>query len=161
MEEGFLCSKKIFTKEQLTTDLDIAKTNLLKEKESLAKNLDKKTYFNNVAFVIFDKIADYEEFYSWFPHSILSFIWFKFKRIFCCCCSSNKSGKDTKWFDSFKIEKAPEPEDVIWENLSFTDAERFRRKLKTYFYSFILTIINLAVILGLNYAQVKFISFYI
>lgn len=154
LTEGYLCFKKVVTKDMIKADLEKAKTELQKEGENLVQNLDKKTYFGNVAFVIFDKIADYEEFYSWFPHTILSYIWFKLKRIFTCCYSSETNGKENKWFNSFQVEKAPEPEDIIWENLCFTDGERFKRKVKTYVYSFLLTIVNLGIILGLNYAQV-------
>ena len=162
MTEGFLCTKKVLTKEMLKADLEKAKTELQKEGESIIQNLDKRAYFSNVALVIFDRIADYEEYYSWFPHSILSFLWSKFKRVFSCCSSQSK-GRNSKWLNSFKVEKAPEPEDIIWENLYFSDSERLRRKLKTYFYSFLLSIINLGVILGLNYAQViyfYFLNFY-
>lgn len=139
----------------LKSELDKAKTELQKEGESIVANLNKRNYFSNVAFVIFDKIADYEEFYSWFPHSFLNAVWFKFKRIFSCCCSSKLKGKDSNWFNSFNVERAPEPEDVIWENLYFSNSERLKRKIRTYFYSFLLTIVNLGVILGLNYAQVN------
>jgi len=138
----------------LQSQLEKAKTDLQKEGEQLYTNLNKRDYFCNVAFVIFDKIADYEEFFSWFPQSFLSWIWFKTKRILSCCFTPKRASKDWEWFESFRVERAPEPEDIIWENLYFCDSERLRRKIKTYFYSFLLTILNLGVILGLNYAQV-------
>lgn len=140
-------------------EINKAKTELQKEGENIIKNLNKRTYFSNVAFIIFDKITDYEEFYSWFPHTYLSLIWFKISKILSSCCRYKfNGGKDEKWFNSFKVERAPEPEDVIWENLYYSDSERLKRKFKTYFYSLLLSIVNLGIILGLNYAQV--ITFY-
>lgn len=117
-------------------------------------NLNNKTFFNNVAFVIFNKISDYEEFYSWFPDSFISYIWLYFRKIFSCCFRVKASQKNYKWLSSFKVEKAPEPEDIIWENLNCTDSESRWRKLKTYTYSIFLTLINLAIILGLKFAEV-------
>jgi len=133
----------------------MAKDSLINEAKSLNANLNKRKHFCNVAFVVFDKIADYEEFYSWFAHTFFTKIWFKLKKIFCSCCKAQVDRKDYKLLNSFIVEKAPEPEDIIWENLYYTDNERFKRRIKTYFYSFLLTIVNLGIILGLNYAQVN------
>jgi len=124
------------------------------EAHKLKTNMDTREYFSNVAFVIFNKINDYEEFYSWFPHSLLSYLWFRIKKFFYCCCKVKAQGKDYKWMSSFLVEKAPEPEDIIWENLNYKNSERYKRTIKTYFYSILLSIVNLGIILGLNYAQV-------
>lgn len=153
--------KKVTTKEMLRNDLEIAKSEVQKVGDSTIQNLDKREYFCDVAFVVFDRIADYEEFYSMFPNSVLGLFWLKVKRTLSCCFSSKLYGKDLKWFTSFKVERAPEPEDVIWGNLYFCDSERLRRKLKTYVYSFLLSIINLGIILGLNYAQVLFLIIFL
>lgn len=89
-----------------------------------------------------------------FPKTFLSFVWHKIKSIFSCCCTVKSKGKDFTWINSFEVDKAPEPEDIIWENLSFSNSDRLLRKVKTYTYSILLTIVNLGILLGLNYAQV-------
>jgi len=146
--------KRTFSKAELKNELEEKKEELQNVGKDLLDNLNNKTFFNNVAFVIFDKISDYEEFYSWFPNSFISYVWLYFKKFFSCCFRVKATGKDFNWLTAFKVEKAPDPEDIIWENLNFTDNERRWRKIKTYTYSIFLTLINLAVILGLNFAQV-------
>lgn len=54
-----------------------------------------------------------------------------------------------------KVERAPEPEDIIWSNLGVSSGEIFKRKLITYFATLILLGISFAIIYGLSLAQIN------
>ncbi len=149
-----MCFKKYFTREEIEKAKNNSRIDLQKEASNLRSNLDTWKYFGNVAFVIFNKITDYEEFYSWFPDSNLSYILFIIKKIFICCFKVKAEGKNFAWMNSFKVEKAPEPEDIIWDNLNYTDHERKKRTIKTYLLSIFLSIINFGIILAFNYLEV-------
>lgn len=49
--------------------------------------------------------------------------------------------------------RAPDPNAIIWANLSATAAEKFRRRLITFFATFLLLCISFGAILGLKIAQ--------
>ena len=51
---------------------------------------------------------------------------------------------------SISIEKAPEPEDIIWENLGISTFEKVKRKLLTYFVTFLLLGISFVAVLRLS-----------
>lgn len=75
----------------------------------------------------------------------ISYIKSFFAKIFPCCFSN-----DTKGSSQFTIERAPEPSDVYWENLSLTSFQRFLRVAATYFATFIIIGICFAIIWGIN-----------
>lgn len=116
-------------------------------------NKDNFQYWTKSCFVVFNTISDYEKYFDYFPHSWYRYIIFKGKLVFSCCCKAKAKGKSLAWMKSFKVEKAPEPEDIIWENFIYTDNQRFRRVLKTLFITIFLTLLNLGVVLALNYAD--------
>lgn len=65
------------------------------------------------------------------------------KRVFCC---GNADG-------SFTFERAPEPSDVYWENLSVTSIKRFFRVSATYFATTIIIGACFGIIYGINIAK--------
>jgi hypothetical protein len=52
-----------------------------------------------------------------------------------------------------KVEEAPEPEDVIWENIGLSDWEKTKRKLITFSVTFLLLGVSLGVVFGLSKVQ--------
>lgn len=54
-----------------------------------------------------------------------------------------------------KIERAPEPEDIIWTNLAVPLGEVIKRKVITYTATFILLGISFAIVYGLSVAQIN------
>ena len=71
-----------------------------------------------------------------------------------CCQTGNrfKFEREGKEFD-IQIERAPEPEDVIWTNLGMKFEEIVKRKLVTYFVTLLLLGISFAAVYGLSQAQ--------
>jgi len=132
-----------------------AKKDLNENIKNLQMNQDNFTYWTKSCFVVFNTISDYEKYYSYFPHSWYRYISFKLKIIFSCCCKAKAKGKSLTWMKSFKVEKAPEPEDVIWENFVYSSNQRICRKIQTLLLTILLTVLNLGVILSLNYADVN------
>ena len=92
--------------------------------------------FAGVAFLSFNTLKEQEDFLSQFPSNIFTYF-LKFikdlKYIFCFCCykKSLKTNLDT--------ENAPEPEDVIYENLEYS-------YVKGSFGTFIIYIISIILI---------------
>ena len=69
------------------------------------------------------------------------------KKIFCICCS------DPENID-FVYERAPEPSDVYWENLSTSSISRFFRVMCTYFATVIIIGICFGILWGINLAKI-------
>ena len=105
--------------------------------------------------MVFNTIYDREKYYKLFPNTWYRNIIYIFKNLFSCCCKAKARGKTLKWMDSFKVEKAPEPEDVYWENFIYTEKNRIFRKSVTIGITLLLTVLNFGIILALNYADVK------
>ncbi len=69
------------------------------------------------------------------------------KKVFCSCCS------DAENID-FTYERAPEPSDVYWENLSTGSTSRFFRVMCTYFATVIIIGICFGILWGINLAKI-------
>ena len=76
------------------------------------------------------------------------------KKVFCCKESSNEF--ITFHDEILYIERAPEPNDVIWENLGYTDAFKFKRRTITNLLTFAVLCICFVVIFFISVGQVKF-----
>lgn len=74
-----------------------------------------------------------------------------------CCQGGNrfKLLKSDGSTASISIEKAPEPEDIIWKNIGFPDFSLILRKIFTYFITFLLLGLSFAAVYGLSIAQVE------
>lgn len=72
--------------------------------------------------------------------------WNKLKRIICCQTNTLKiNGK-------FPLAReAPEPEDIIWENLAYPSKEKLYRRLGTYGISILVMGICFAILFGLSF----------
>ena len=126
---------------------------LLKETENLTAD-----NFSGVVFVTFDNIKEQEKFLEPFPKNLIMniFVSIKNSKYFLCCCFIDKHKRKRFLLKrNIAVDKAPEPEDVIFENLQYSSLQRFFRMLIIYFISFIIIFICFVVILSLNYLQIK------
>ena len=108
--------------------------------------------FSGVAFISFNTLKEQEDFLSQFPSNIFSYF-IKYikdlKYIFCFCCFK----KNLK--TNLSANKAPEPEDVIYENLEYSYIERNFRTFIVYIISLVLIIICFGIYIGINIIQDK------
>ena len=138
-----------------------------KEKEKLEKKL--KIFFNKaenltqenfsgVVFVIFNSMKEKDKFLE--KKTKNSFITIinslsNLKYYLCSCCISTHKRKNFFLRHNISVEEAPEPEDIIYENLEFSWVQRLFRVLLAYFISFILILGCFFLILYLNNIQIK------
>jgi len=64
-------------------------------------------------------------------------------------------GKSFEFYQKILIEKAPDPIDVIWQNLGRDSGSRKRRIFSIFAYSFMLSSVNFGLILLLDFVQVN------
>ena len=150
---GCFCSKGISIKRLLKNrEINQRKLNyLLKRSKALTKY-----NFTGSIFLTFNTIQQKEEYYNLYPHYILDTIilFFKESRYYFCRCFINEKSKK-KFFrrKNIKVYTAPEPEDVIWENIEYDKWFRFRRGLLIYFISFCLLLISFVIIISLTFLK--------
>lgn len=93
---------------------------------------DTSDYYCRNAFVIFstqDNAATaVKQFEMFWLNRAFFFVWYKIFR-----CKNSKINNKYWEGERVIVERATEPGDVYWENLSVTDFERFLRQLLTYF----------------------------
>ena len=150
---GCICSKGISIKRLQNNRQNYQKkiNYLLKRSKKLTKN-----NFTGSIFLTFNTIQQKEEYYNSYPHYILDSIILFFiesKYYFCCCFINEKSKKKFYRKQKIKVYTAPEPEDVIWENIEYDKWFRLKRGLLIYFISFCLMLIAFAIILGLTFLK--------
>ena len=132
---------------------------LNKENEIYEKQLNSlvtKAKLNNFCgcvFATFNTLKDKEEFYNNYPHFYLEIVFYYLKKIkyHFCCCIIDKNKKKTR--ERIRVHLAPEPEDVIWENVEFSVFQRFYRIVFIYCLSTILIVITVYIVYQLNEYQ--------
>ena len=67
-----------------------------------------------------------------------------------CCCLIDKKKRKRLARERIRVYLAPEPEDVIWENMEFSVFQRFYRIIIIYFLSFLLIGFAFVVVYLLN-----------
>ena len=144
------CSNKGVPLEELNQENSIYEKNL--------KSLVTKAKLNNFCgciFATFNTLKDKEEFYNNYPHFFIETIFYFFKNIkfYICCCFIDKKNKINKNRERIRVYLAPEPEDVIWENMEFTVFQRFYRIIFIYFLSFLFIGIGFLIVYQLNEYQ--------
>ena len=126
------------------------------QKLNLLVNKAKLDTFCGCVFASFNTIKEKDEFYNNYPHFFIEHIYFHIKhlRYYFCCCFYDKNNIDKiRTRERISVYLAPEPEDVIWENMEFTAFQRFYRIF--IFYSLTILLITLAffVVDQLTYLQ--------
>ena len=79
-------------------------------------------------------------------------------RYYITCCQGGNRFKLLKSDGSnagVEIEKAPQPEDIIWQNLGLSDCDILKRKLLTYTITLILLGASFGAVYGLTQAQLQ------
>ena len=126
------------------------------EIEQLLKKSKEKTmdYFAGCVIVSIDKIKENEEFLLKNSNNIVIYLFRLFIYVFFGCCIKKKK-KDIYWLRrNIRFERAPEPEDIIFENLEYSNSLiRVFRTLLVYFFSLILIFICFIIVTALNYLQ--------
>ena len=131
--------------------LEEEKKQIEDEIESMIKSEDiNENNFAGVAFVSFNTLKEQEDFLSQYPSNIVSYflkiIW-ELKYIFCCCCVK----KDPKI--NLDAIVAPEPEDILYENIEYTSLQKTFRIIIVYIISILLIGICFGIFIGLNILQ--------
>ena len=133
-----------------------------KETEKEMKKLIKDSkehisdYFGGAAFVTFNKINQQEKYLSKLPNNFFDYVFDylkDMKYLFCSCCVDKNSTSYLKRNLSF--EPAPEPADIIYENIETKTLDRIIKTAIVYLISIILCGISFAAIYGLNLLQMK------
>ena len=107
-------------------------------------------------FVSFDSIKEKESFLSQYPHYFFDAIYYYLKNIkyylFCCCLPKDDEDrfKKAKGIDAYD---PPEPEDVIWDNLGFSEWERRSHFIIIFLLCIIIMAISLGIVFGLTFIQ--------
>ena len=140
--------------------LDIIKSKKDRENElndllESSKNI-KKENFANVAFISFDTINEQEKFLEHYSQNFFTSIFSIFKnfKYYCCYCLLSRESK--KRFQKNRKEVcslAPEPDDIIFENLEITKFGRIIRTCITALISFFIIAISFVIVLFLTLAQ--------
>ena len=110
--------------------------------------------FGGAAFITFNKTSQQEKYLKQLPDNFIKYIIKGFKDIlylFCSCCFNKNSTSYYKRMMTF--EAAPEPEDVIFENIEVKPITRILKTALVYLISVILCGVSFAAIYGLNLLQ--------
>lgn len=149
--KGFLCCKKEYPIQNLKKEI------YEKTKETNEYENETNHTFNGVGFVVFANQKDKEFYYKRFPHSFLRVLFTHFLSMIglymCCCCLSDKKKKELKRISKITVTTAPEPSDVIWENLEYNFGRRMIRNFVANVVSLICIAISFGLVFLLNWAQ--------
>jgi hypothetical protein len=109
--------------------------------------------FCGCIFATFNTIKDKQEFYNNFPHFFIESVFYYIKNIkyYICCCFIDEKNRKNRKKERIRVYLAPEPEDVIWENMEFTLFQRFYRIIIIYSLSIFLILIAFYLLYILNY----------
>ena len=146
-------SKNIKEIEENKNKLESSLQNLLNQSENLTEN-----NFSGVIFVTFCNIKEQEKFMKYQPKNLIMNIYKSLKHLkyFLCYHCVDKKKRDRYFLrKNISFEIAPEPEDVIFENLQYSSIERLFRTILIYFISLIMIFICFLIILVLNYVQIN------
>ena len=125
--------------------------NLLLESKKI--EMDK---FAGTVIISFKTIKEKEEFLSNLPNKF--FVQFlnvagKLRYFFCFCCIKKIDNSKFWQKNKIQIEEAPEPEDILFENLEFTTMKKTYRVVGMNMISLLLIGIGFGIIFGLQYLQ--------
>ena len=133
-----------------------------KETEEKMNNLIKDSrakiseHFGGGAFITFNTIKQQEEYLSKLPNNFfdyfLDFVQNLIYLFFPCCVDKNTT---TYLKSKIKFEPAPEPSDIIFENIEARPIDRIIKTAVVYLISIILCGISFAAIYGLNLVQMS------
>lgn len=106
--------------------------------------------FSGTVFATFKDTTEYEGYKDFYPDTFFKRLSKLFQYYFCGCCLHKDKLASLKKSLDLVVEEAPEPEDVIWENLQITYYDRLCRKFVVLFI--------VILILGLSFGTLLAIS---
>ena len=147
-----------FEREKKLEDILEEKKNLEKDintllEESKKINMDK---FAGAVIISFNTIKEKEEFLSHFPDNLfvhLLNVIGKLRYFFCFCCIKKIDNSKFWQKKKIQIDEAPEPEDIVFENLEFTTMKKTYRVVGMNMISLLLIGIGFGIIFGLQNLQ--------
>ncbi len=122
-----------------------------------SKNI-KKDNFANVAFISFDTISEQEKFLNQYSQNWLTGLLSTIKNLkyyFCHCLLSREEKNKWEKEKGESVSNAPEPDDIIFENLETTKVGRIIRTLITTLISLFIIAISFIIVVLLTIAQEK------
>ena len=141
-EKFLLCNLKKIFKKQIKYKKQI--NDFFNNSDNYSEN-----NFSGNMFVIFNKIKDAEDFYEKFSQDFFSkkLEFIKNLKFYICCCFMNKIKlKEFHRRKKMKVFKAPEPNDVLFENLDISFLIRFKRVVIIYCISLLITGISFIIV---------------
>ncbi|MCQ2816322.1 MAG: anoctamin [archaeon] len=147
---GFLCFCK-----KSTDGLE----NKIKEKEDFLNDIVKPSLnkFTGTVIATFELEKEKETYLSYFPNSFLERIFSNMCSKVCLTCCDCLLSDDSrrKYSQRSKISamEAPEPEDIVWENLEYRFMSKFWRSCLAYFICILLIGISFVCVIFLNKVQ--------
>ena len=144
-------SKKLSEIKEDKDNVEKQINNLLLESKKI--EMDK---FAGTVIISFKTIKEKEEFLSNLPNNF--FVQFlnvagKLRYFFCFCCIKKIDNSKFWQKNKIQIEEAPEPEDILFENLEFTTMKKTYRVVGMNMISLLLIGIGFGIIFGLQYLQ--------
>ena len=137
---------------------------LQKDEKELLEKIDKlmkeskdntMQYFAGCAIICLNNIKDQEKFLEKKSEKILVIYIFKLFGYVLCRCCKNKNKRNIEWLKgNIRFERAPEPEDIIFENLEYANTfTKFIIIFLVYFFSLVLIVICFIIVTSLNYLR--------
>ena len=156
----YVCPFTLWEKSKKITDIEKEKNKFEEEQKNLLKKTDNLTRdnFSGAIFIIFNSMKEKDKFLENHKKNIIISIIksiYNLKYYICFCCINSSKRKQYFLKNKMIIEQAPEPEDIIYENLEFSQIERLFRILLVYIISFIIIAICFFFILYLNKFQIE------
>ena len=152
----YICPFTLFQRNIKISKIKDEKKELERKIEILldnTKNITKEN-FSGVVFIIFNSMEEKDKFLKLHnTHFLINIICNLKYYLFCCINKTKRRNFYLK--KNIFIENAPEPEDIIYENLEFSWVQRFYKVLFIYIISFILIAISFFFIFYLNSLQIK------
>ena len=143
--------------EQPLSEIKKKKEDLENQIKEIIEKSKKETinYFGGAAFVTFETVKEQELYMKNVPNNIFAYF-FKFMRdlgyLICSCC--DKSTENIYYLKrNVKFEDAPEPEDIIFENLEVSSFSRIIRTIIIYIISILICGVSFLIIYFLNNVQ--------
>jgi hypothetical protein len=155
-----LSNYKVLCRKNMSLELlksQLAETTIKLNEYIVDLDNPQKNLFTGVAFATFNTSKDCDLFLSEFPNTYLKYFFVLFQYLMatsiCCCCCDKKKINILKNKLFLRVSQAPEPTDILWENLEVTWTERVVRALVSYAITFLILVCSFGIILGLNLYQ--------
>ena len=154
---------KSFEKSILLSEIQEEKIKLEKNLEELLKETKNLTESNfaGVIFITFETMDEQEKFLKKYAKGFFMKLLYKLKfliYIIVKCCISEEKEIQFLLKRDLEVDVAPEPEDILFENMQYSSYEKKLRIIVISFFSLIIIGICFLIILMLNNLQIKYIE---